>query len=196
MIQDERLTLGIDIDGTLADTVGLVLELYNSEHKFQASKEDLKLYEMAKNLPEIDGGKVKEYFENSWDRWNEIAPVDNAASDVIRKLAELYNIRIITATFGDTGNVKRWLEHNEIVYNDFVHCDSSEKYKYCDILVDDRVSCINAVAEHGGRGILMEQYWNKADPTEEINENVVIAKNWNHVYDICINGLDIASNEY
>ncbi len=190
MYKNGKLILGIDIDGTLADTIGRVLKFYNSEHEFQASKEDIKLYGIERVLPGLNKEKVKEYFENSWSRWNEIEPVDSSAPEIIRKLSDLYNIRIITATFGNTDNVKRWLEYNNISYMDFVHCDSSEKYKYCNVMVDDRASCINAVAEHGGKGILMEQRWNKADPNEEINKNVVIAKNWNQVYEICTSGLD------
>jgi 5'' nucleotidase, deoxy (Pyrimidine), cytosolic type C protein (NT5C). len=66
---DNQIILGIDIDGTLADTMELWLEFYREDYNVVVSKEDIVVYNMSKIFPEITFEKMREYFEKAWKNW-------------------------------------------------------------------------------------------------------------------------------
>jgi uncharacterized HAD superfamily protein len=181
---DNQIILGIDIDGTLADTMELWLEFYREDYNVVVSKEDIVVYNMSKIFPEITFEKMREYFEKAWKNWEKIKPVPN--EEEIKKLNSLdkkYRIEIVTSTWGEIGNIKKWLEKYNIKYHALIFVKNpEEKPNYCDILVDDKASNIREMIDNKKDGILLEQPWSMDKVFNKPNVKK-IAKSWDEVLD-------------
>lgn len=175
--------LGIDLDGTLADTIDEWLYLYNKDNKSNYKKSIMNIFGIDKVIP-IEKSTVKYYFEKSWENWRDVKVVDKDEVKVIKKLSSKYKIRIVTATYGKSEHIKKWLDENEIYYDEIVRCHSSNKFKYCDILIDDKIEETNIVAMNGKIGILIEQPWSRAYKDEPINDKVKIVSNWGSILNL------------
>lgn len=174
--------VGIDIDGTLADTMEMWLSLYKKEFNVVVSKDDIVIYNMSKVFPEITYEKMREYFEKAWKHWEEIIPIPSKEEiEKINSLDKKYRIEIVTSTWGEIGNIKKWLEKYNIKYHALIFVkNSDEKPNYCDILIDDKASNIEKMIENNKDGILLEQPWSmdKVFSRPKIKK---IAKSWNEV---------------
>lgn len=178
----DKIIVGVDIDGTLADTMEMWLSLYKEEFNVVVSEDDIVLYNMSKVFPEITYEKMREYFEKSWERWNEINPIPSEEEiSKINSLNKNYRIEIVTSTWGEIGNIKKWLEKYNIKYHALIFVkDSNEKPNYCDILIDDKAANIEKMIENGKDGILLQQPWSM-DKIFSRPKVKKIAKSWDEV---------------
>ncbi|MEM3860216.1 MAG: hypothetical protein QW478_12580, partial [Candidatus Micrarchaeaceae archaeon] len=75
--------------------------------------------------------------------------------------------------------IKNWLEQNKIPYTKLIFTSPIEKWKYCDVLIDDRFDVIMTAVLNDKIGIL----YTKSD--YKLNyKNYYVAKTWNEINDI------------
>jgi 5'(3')-deoxyribonucleotidase len=181
----KKRILGIDVDGTIVDTMEKWLDFYKNEFNSEASKEDLFIYNVSRIFPFVDYDKMREYFERAFENIDDLKLL--ISKDNIRELNSLskkFDIYIITSTFSNINQVKKLLDVNNIKYKSFIFVkDSDEKYKYCDILIDDKAKTIKSVVMHNKIGILYLQNWSKSELDEKIISTYT-CKNWNEILSV------------
>ncbi len=169
--------LGVDVDGVLTNSLESYLPS-NVKEKFR------KIYASFISNDNINSkGKVvmkliKSYFNHKWSKWEKIKLIDADIPSYLDKLSKKYEIIIITATFGDVENVKKWLKLNKINYP-LIKVPASEKWKYCNIMIDDRIDVLNKFG-HGQTKILFSK-----DKNEKI-ENGFVFSNWKEMKDFLL----------
>lgn len=175
--------LGIDLDGTLADTFSEWFYLYNRDNNTNYDKSMLKVFSINSVIP-IDKPIIQSYFKRAWENWDHIKLADEDEVKVIKELSKKYKIKIITATCGESDYIKRWLDENEIYYDEIIKSHSSDKFNHCDILIDDKIKTTNIVAMKGKTGILIKRPWSREYEDEPINDSVKIVDNWKSIQDL------------
>lgn len=182
------LTVGIDVDGTLSDTMEQWLKYYKEEYNVVVSKEDLFLYDFSRIFPFVNKEVMRKYFEKVWDNWKDIKLIDKKVIPNINIIGNFYNVNIITSTWGNLNNVKKWLKENNIYFNKVKYVKNSiEKVNYCDILVDDSLSNITQMVNNNKIGILLKQPWNKRNLSDKIRKNILVAEDWQQVLEYLLN---------
>ncbi|MEM4115156.1 MAG: hypothetical protein QXP59_04020 [Saccharolobus sp.] len=178
--------LGIDVDGTLSDTMGKWLEFYKRDYDVEVSKEDMFLYNFSQIFPFVDMKIMRKYFEEVWDNWKDIdAIISEDDITELNKLHKKFRIEIITSSWGNLENVKNWLELHKINYNSLIYVkESLEKYKYCDILVDDKEKTVAEMLKHGKNGILLKQPWNFDTLNRHIPKEMKVCNSWSEVINV------------
>ncbi|MFH7835830.1 MAG: hypothetical protein QXL51_04460 [Candidatus Aenigmatarchaeota archaeon] len=175
------MILGIDLDGTLAKSLEDILTAKQKE-KFR------KLYNWVRiHQPKSLQGKImtfilSHYFNYKWKNWKSIKLADNNIPSILANLIKTHNINIITSSYGKEEYIKNWLAKNNISYTNLIFASPIEKWKYCDILIDDRFDVIMAAVLNGKVGILYTKSNYKLN-----YKNYYVAKTWNEINDIIKN---------
>ncbi len=180
---ENKPILGIDIDGTLADTMEQWLSYYRKEFDVVVSKEDIIVYNMSMVFPGITYDKMKEYFERAWKSWEEILPVPTTDEiNKINSLSRKYRVEIVTSTWGEIGNIKKWLEKYNIKYHALIFVKNpDEKPNYCDILIDDKEGNIEKMVKNNKDGILLLQPWSMDNVVNKPKVKKV-AESWSEIF--------------
>ncbi len=181
----DKPILGIDVDGTLSDTMQRWIYFYKKDFNVEVSEDDLFIYDFSKIFPFVDEKIMRKYFEMSWEDWKNIKVIDSFGIKNINMVNDFYNVKIVTSTWGKLENVKKWLKYNKIKFNELVFVEHSEdKKNSCDILIDDSLKNINTMYDAGKLGILLKQAWNKKTVTEKIKKYILVANNWEEVLEL------------
>lgn len=180
--QKKRLkTIGIDIDGTIANVFEEWAKFYSLKYNKQVRLNDLNQYKIEKifNLTRKD---MLDIFTEVWKHPIKIKLVDKNIPKYINGLRKKYFISIVTASVGDLKNIKDWLSIKRINYDSFVY-EASKKNMHCDILIDDRLNNILKIKEKDKLGILLHQRWSPEiyKDVDKIS-NVVSFTDWKSIY--------------
>ncbi len=182
-----KKTLGIDIDGTLADTVSVWLQEFERAYGVKAFKKDLVRHEFSEVFTSLSHDQVIEIFSHAWDVYDRINLIDRDIPSIIDNLRDHFNISITTGN--PNPNVKIWLRKNGIAYDRFMHFpEKAEKQKAdgVDIYVDDFHEVVKNVAGAGKTAILLRQPWNEGFIRSEKSKGIIIADNWRHIEQILL----------
>ncbi len=181
----KKLKLGIDVDGTLVDTMSKWLDLYRKEFNVEVSKEDLILYDLSKIFPFVTKEKMREYFEKAFENIDDIQLlISQKQINELNKLKRKYDIYIITSSWGDINKIKILLDQHGIFYDALIYVpNSEEKYKYCDILIDDKAQNVKNMLKHNKIGILYKQPWSKMSFGERLKASYV-CENWDEILQV------------
>ncbi len=178
-----KLTLGVDVDGTLAATHPRWLELARERYGIDASLEDLREYEFWRL---IGPGKEEtlELFRAAWDDYERIGLERGAVSAVMHRLHEVYKIYIITASVGRPRDVKSWLKMNDIPYDRFYHTPNrDDKLNIAtDMHLEDCGEVAELFASNGRNVVLLSQPWNRGLHRRlKRYDTAYIAKSWGEI---------------
>ncbi|MEM3085395.1 MAG: hypothetical protein QXU32_13345 [Nitrososphaerales archaeon] len=181
------MKIALDLDGVLADIVLVWINQYNRKHNASINKETIESWDFWKDL---GVGKYEFYYQlsNCWSRWKEVPPMENDIDNAVNKLHALGTVDIVTARDQESTNyVLEWLEHNKIIYNEYVVVqDGREKANLdYDMFIDDSPHNAIRLASRSKNVLLYDQPWNKLvkDPTivriKKLVEAVEIISNSN-----------------
>ena len=147
-----KIKLGIDIDGTLAQSYGDIFrEKQEKRFKKIYSNKETGQFKDSK----IENFLINVYFKLKWLNWRNVKLTDNRLPEIIKRLSKNgFEINIISSSFGRKNDIKNWLNKNKITYSNLIFTNPDEKYKYADILIDDRHDIILNTIKHGKIGIL------------------------------------------
>lgn len=191
------MRLAVDIDGTLndADTWALVLaKRFAKKHGIKI-KLNLEAFDYSDKF--FGGDKKAEslFLKECGDVYVEDIPMRANADKVLKKLKdEGDEIYIITARHKVTRKdaegekvrwqTENWLKKNNIVYDKLIYTKSNASKEEvflqnnCDLLIDDKILHIKAVAKHKS-AICFREVYNKE---LKQGKNIYICKSWKQIY--------------
>ena len=181
--------IGIDLDGTLAESL---------EEKFTAKQKEYfrNLYsEIKEKEPKKVQGIImttilKIYFNIKWKNWQNIKMTEEHLPKIIYEIGGrkmlFPKINIVTSSYGKREFIERWLNKNSIVFSNLIFTEPLNKYKYADILIDDRPDIILNAIRHGKIGILYSDEDFNAENllTDEEKERFYVTNSWSKVKEI------------
>lgn len=157
------MKIALDVDGVLADIIYAWLNEYNVMHGTSMTKADIVQWDFWKELG-FDQYRFFEELSKCWSRWIEVPPMEQGVARAVAKLHSVGVVDIVTARDADsTEYVKKWLEHNEIKYNDYVAVMTGREKADLDydIFIDDSPHNVVRIASKAKNAILYDQPWNK-----------------------------------
>ena len=184
IMASKKPKVGIDLDNTLADTVGAQLKVHQG-NGISIRKEEIRDLNIEQeflrlgNINPIDSASV---YGKIWTD-NNIPPLDKYVTPVMEKIASLYSITILTATIATLDEIREWLSRNSIKYDNIIKIRPREKIEFardCHIhtFVDDSPEIAGALAKTDKKLVLMHQPWNESVIKTEY---IRIAKTWRDV---------------
>ncbi len=177
----KRLTIGIDIDGTITDPF-YWLDLANEYFGKSVRPEEITIYEIG----EVLGLKKEEYIKFYEDKKVEIhwkAGVRQGAKEKLWSLFEDHESYYITARDESLYDLTReWLDEHELPMGKLHTLGSHfkvEKAKElgCDVFIEDRYENAVELAEEGINVLLIDCSYNR----QPLIPNMIRVKNWEEV---------------
>ncbi len=178
--------VAIDLDGTLADSLSVLLQLAEKRYGIKLLKRDVKTYGLEGYFPNVSSKDIDELFRKVWSHPEKIMLEDKEIPQIIDNIRSKYKVMILTATRGTDLDAKKWLDANGIKYDEFKHVEHSNMKSSIDVYlyVDDHPDVAMDVAKAGKIAILLRQPWNNDFDLKLYNGNVIIANNWREIEDI------------
>ncbi|MEM2856382.1 MAG: hypothetical protein QW416_04695 [Candidatus Nitrosocaldaceae archaeon] len=158
-----NLKIALDLDGTLADIIGLWLSEYNKKNSKRLRYADIVRWDFWSELGYTASRFFKE-LSDCWNKWMDVKPMESNISYTINQLKNFGMIDIVTARDPrNTFNVKNWLMMHNINYNNYVlvsYGTDKAELEY-DLFIDDSPLNAKKIARYKKRVILYDQPWNR-----------------------------------
>ncbi len=185
----DKKTLGIDIDGTLADSISPWLLEAQKRHNIKSTKERIHAYHLETVFTSMSKEEVSDIYKYVWKNSSQILLEDKDIPTILDNLHSIFDIYITTAASGDDATLGKWLKDNNIPYEKMFHFTSfSQKHALSevDIYIDDFEGVAERVAQTGKSTILLRQPWNDKFIKINKNPNILIAYNWREIEEILL----------
>ncbi|MDZ7688598.1 MAG: hypothetical protein U5J64_07750 [Halobacteriales archaeon] len=182
-------TIGVDIDGVLADHVPPVLEntrrAYNTQkpNKFDVTDYYADIPDCPINIAEaiaicqLDASYILQM------------PVIESSIDIVNKLHREYTIVIISHrphTEKMQNLTERWLTNNNYSYDELIMGSKKSEIEQLDLLIDDYHEDLEGfLANSGKSGVLFLQPWNiESKSSFSGYDSLHFAESWHDIYDL------------
>lgn len=175
--------LGVDIDGTLANTMDVFLKRVKMDYNITVSKSQITDYDMRKFLP-LDNEQIKSTWAKAWENYDEIALEDKDAPEVLNRLKARFEIQVVTATNARHQNLEIWLKEKGIPYDKIWRFDRQVNKidSGVDIHVDDCFEIVDLFVKGNKKMMLIEQPWNTKHHGSLKDQKLVnIVKGWKDI---------------
>lgn len=169
------VVIGIDLDGTLSDSIENILPASQLE-RFRKLYNKFRVKEPQSIQGRTMRFAMREFFDYKWRHWERVKLLSDDIPEITEDLSKVARISIITSTFGKKEYIENWLNGNGIIYDNIVFASPNEKWKYCDILIDDRLDVILEAVKNGAIGILLSE-----KEKAKHNSNLIVAHSWEDV---------------
>lgn len=159
----EKLRIGLDVDGVLADVIHTWLDL-NNKIRSAISKEEISEWNFWERYG-IDKYDFYKELSLCWQTWHKIPSTEENLSATASNLSHLGEVDIVTAREKSTHTyVKSWLSSQKIIYKNYVGVpEGIEKTKLdYDIFIDDSPINAKSMLDAGKSVILYNQPWNRS----------------------------------
>jgi uncharacterized HAD superfamily protein len=157
----EKLKIGLDVDGVLADVIHTWLD-YNNKIRKAISKEEISEWDFWGRY-QIDKYDFYKELSLCWQTWHKIPSTEENLSTTTSALSHVGEVDIVTAREESTHTyVKSWLSSQKITYKNYVGVlEGLEKTKLdYDIFIDDSPINAKSMLNAGKTVILYTQPWN------------------------------------
>ncbi|MFN4336823.1 MAG: 5' nucleotidase, NT5C type [Candidatus Nitrosocaldus sp.] len=155
------MRIAVDVDGVLADIISVWLNYYNERNRSSLSKEQIQRWDFWKSI----GYSAERFYAElatCWKEWLRVPVIENDIANSIAVLRRLGRVDIVSAQMAKD-YVKRWLEYNKIVYDDYVSvargADKAD-LEY-DAFIDDSPLNAERISSMGKFVLLYDQPWNR-----------------------------------
>lgn len=182
-------SIGIDIDGTLADSMDYFLKLLGSYHGIKAERKHVINFDLNKVFDGIDGKIVAKLYRELWSKHNEVKLENPKIPGIINRLRKRFKVHIVTATAGENRHIREWLARNDIGYDKIFHFEHScwkAAVPELDIFIDDHAFVAQEVADTNRLVIVPRQPWNELFCIENKNRNVIPIDSWEEIEEILL----------
>lgn len=160
------MRISLDLDGVLADTIRLWLDLYREQTGRRLSKEEVNDWDFWRRL----GFTEREFYESFmgvWRHWERIPPTEPDLAGKVAALRRLGVVDIVTVREPETVKAaKAWLNRQGVIYQRLVVVPpprSKVDYPY-DVYIDDSPNVVLEAVRRGRRALLYVQPWNHRVP--------------------------------
>ena len=177
-----RPRIAIDLDNTLANTIGAEISLAERIYGIKLRKEDLVLEE--NKFRGLNTEETKRLYKTVWAYPTMIKPISHQLDKITSEIHNIYHITIFTATMGTEKNVVAWLNNNRIRYDQLnIFPDQQDKFNYAlgcniNVFIDDHPELIKSITTRQKRGILLLQPW---VPEMSDTNYMTVAKDWSDI---------------
>ena len=157
----EKLRIGLDVDGVLADVIHTWLD-YNNKIRSAISKEEISEWDFWGRY-QIDKYDFYKELSLCWKTWYKIPSTEENLSTTTSALSNVGEVDIVTAREESTHTyVRNWLSSQNITYTNYVGVlEGLEKTKLdYDIFIDDSPINAKSMLDAGKSVILYTQPWN------------------------------------
>ncbi len=157
----EKLKIGLDVDGVLADVIHTWIG-YNNKIRKPISKEEISEWDFWKHH-KIDKYDFYKELSLCWQRWTKIPSTEENLSKSTSILSNIGEVDIVTAREESTHiYVKSWLLSQKITYKNYVGVlEGLEKTNLdYDVFIDDSPLNAKSMLDAGKSVILYNQPWN------------------------------------
>lgn len=181
------LTIGVDIDGTLANQIVELLPIINKKYNLQLNYNNITGWRL--KIANTDIAKIIEENQEIPDYLLKM-PMHRNAKNVLNSLSKENKIVIITSRQAKTDKLtKKWLFKNKIAYDNYINTQDSSKSNFgLTVLIDDFIENIEIfLRETSGYAILVKQPWNSKGIDELVatyNDRLFVIKDWKEVKQI------------
>ncbi len=177
------VVLGVDIDGTLADSVRSVVNSLNVSLGTEIMISNVKSYYLSEVFSGVSHNEILRRFSDAWIDWRNIPLVDNLIPNIMDVLSERFKICITTASVGNCKNIQAWLETNSIPFDEYIqvnHADEKSEQEV-DIFIDDFHRVAEMAVASGKRAILLRQPWNEGFLENNKDRRIMEAHSWSSI---------------
>lgn len=157
------LTIGIDLDGVLADQISGVLPRIRRRLGIELTEDQISEFRLPLGptdlAAEIEAAQRDDDYVLSM-------PARPKSKEVVDDLRRRYRVFLITARPpGILGVTMKWLKAHRFRFDDVINaCEQSKSVYATDVLVDDYTDNIGEFLAAGdGLGILVDRPWNRTD---------------------------------
>jgi len=162
------MIIGCDKDGVLSNFHKSYLTKYNElkkeDSEFTPIDINLESEEYSFEHTDLIDQKIakkirKEYFGEIMDKSEMYVGADDFLLNISKYFSETH---VITHQFDNDSKLAslNWMYVHSLPYS-CIFCDGLEKFKYCDVLIDDKIENLRAMTHKGKIGICLAREWNK-----------------------------------
>lgn len=173
-------TIGIDIDGVIANFVPTFITVVEKRYGITIKESDIAthdLYQVLGISPNIALDLINETLQMDLD-------VMSGAVEYLKLLKDKNKIILITARKIDENITKEWLRKHSIPYDKIMFLEEGNKFN-CDIeldvMVDDNLKEIINCQSIAKKLIIYDHPWNQ---TYDVEKKFYRVKNWKEIYDL------------
>lgn len=187
------MNIGIDIDDTISNTYETVIpyaQKYQIEELHKSPildrNKELATHKYTKALHNWNDEEENIFWEKYYVKMLPKIKVKELASENIKELRKKHNIYLITARWDNEEKeisklTKKWLEDNEIVYDELI-LNAGTKLELCkkhniDIFIDDSFQNCKELTENGIRTFIMDSKTNG----KYNDKNITRVYSWPHI---------------
>ncbi len=177
------VVLGVDIDGTLADSVSPVVNSLNLSLGTSIMISNVRDYYLSKVFSGISHEEVLRRFSDAWKDWKSIRLVDESIPQIMATLSNRFKICITTASVGSGKNIQKWLEMNNIPFDEYIQVDHADEKsdQEVDVFIDDFHRVAEMAVSSGKRAIILRQPWNEDFLERNQDRRIMEAYSWNSI---------------
>lgn len=186
-------TLGIDLDGTMADSWSVLLQLMRKRYGIIATKNDLRKQAVTENeqFKHLARRQAYDAFVDVWKDYNSITLEHPRIPEILRWSRSRYeNVYTVTSTVANNGVVEKYQDYMN-TKTDAIYWFRNPKDKVSsgvDVIIDDSIEVAEAFANQGKYAILLAQPWNEDFRKANGNHaNIFVAHDWTKVPGILLN---------
>lgn len=157
----KMMKIAVDVDGVLADIISVWLTYYNERHDSSLSKEQIQRWDFWKSI----GYSAERFYSElatCWKEWHKVPVMEDGIANSIATLRSLGKVDIVSAQMAKD-YVKMWLDHNKIIYDDYVSVTRGvDKADLAyDAFIDDSPINAERISSMGKLVLLYDQPWNR-----------------------------------
>jgi 5'(3')-deoxyribonucleotidase len=175
------LSIAVDLDGVLANTILPLCKTINEHHSTQFKASSFIRW----NAWEIARIPKEEFFrtlDEAWYNWKTLPPTEENIGKKVGRLQTLGRVDIVTGRSpGTVAPAHSWLKQHEVPFHSFVRTNGTmEKAELAyDIFIDDSPDLMRGIAStHDKYGIVYTQPWNKDTPR---TSRILRVESWDQI---------------
>lgn len=157
--------IALDFDSVLSDTMVTWVIKYNEEHNTDFTKDHIESWSFWKQKEfGFDMSYAYTFFRKSWADWKNLPPTEPDLDKRITELSEFGQVDIVTNVEKDYfGNVKNWIDEQNISVNDIISSEGKNKIKDFDynLYIDDDPLLAKDAHFKNKNCFVYHQKWNK-----------------------------------
>ncbi len=161
-----RITLGIDVDDTLADVKRPALAEVKRRFGVELPFDQVRNPRTEENIKgvTVTDADMTQILRDIWPNPDQVALLDPTAPAIITTLIQTHKIAITTATDAEKDALVYWLGKQKIPFDEILHVGSSKEklgFGHVSVFIDDYHPVVEGAAQTGRYGILPKTPWNE-----------------------------------